>query len=134
MKGLLIWLCLATVGFARTDQLCVRHVVVPGYPRVARMARLQGSVTVRVKIASDGTVLEATGRGANGLLVRASEDNVRKWVFGRPPLGATVPRNQEVTYAYTLQGPPEYGESTPTVVLDLPSRVEISARPPEVQP
>ena len=116
------------------DDACVRYIVAPGYPRLARMARLQGSVTVEVKVAEDGRVLSAKGIGAHNLLIRASEENVAHWIFdtGLDKNGASIKRT--VIYVYRLEGKEQYYDSMPLVVFDLPGHVEITAHPPEPQP
>jgi len=130
-----VFLCLvllSTVLCQGGVERCVRHMVVPGYPRVARMARLEGIVNVQVEIRADGKVISATGSGANDLLNRASEENVREWLFGRDFHEGIS--KQTITYIYKLQGKEEYYDSSPVVVLDLPCRVEITGHPPQPQP
>ena len=75
------------------DQLCVRNLAVPEYPRLAVMARIQGEVKVEVEIGTDGKVLSAKARVPSGapkpaeLLSRAAEKNIIGWIF-EPPIGA----------------------------------------------
>ena len=137
MKSLFLFaFFLLTVGACRAaEDICVRHVVVPGYPRLARMARLQGSVTIEVEVGTDGTVTSTKASAASKLLARASEENVRLWTFCAPAAtGSLASSHTTITYTYKLEGNEEYYDPPPKVVLDLPSRVEITSHPPEAQP
>jgi TonB family protein len=99
------------------------------------MAQLEGTVTVVIEIGSDGRVISAKASGPSKLLERASEENARHWTFSGPPtrLGSGS-RQTKITYVYKLEGKPQYYDPPPTVVLDLPERVEITSQPPEPQP
>jgi TonB family protein len=110
----------------------VRHVVVPGYPRLARIARLEGTVSVEVEIGTDGTVISAKASGAHKLLERAAEENLRQWTF-EPTARGSVSKHT-IIFTYRLDGKEEDSESPPVVILDLPCRIEIIAHPPEPQP
>jgi len=122
-----------TVGVA-SDDVYVHHIVVPGYPNLARMAFLQGSVRVEVIIGEDGRVLSAKGSGASNLLVRASEENVRQWVFCVGSAKNHMALKRTAIYVYRLEGKEQNYELMPRVVLDLPWHIEITAHPPEPQP
>jgi TonB family protein len=113
--------------------MCVRHVVAPGYPHLARNASLQGIVTVEITISADGRVLSAKGSGAHQLLVSASVDNVRQWRFGSlNGVGAST-TTRVIIYQYVLRGKELYMDPPPSVILDLPDRVEITTHPAEPQ-
>src|SRR5690242_15360424 len=122
MKGLslcLLVLASATCGGAQV--LCVRHLVVPEYPRLARMARLQGAVTVAIKIDTQGSVVSAKASGASKLLQRAAEQNVRQWTFcPRPVSGGTSSNWSTITFVYRLEGREEYYDPPTRVAMDLP--------------
>jgi TonB family protein len=127
------FLVLSTVAYC-ADAMCVRHLVAPGYPHLARMASLQGSVTVDFEIAPDGRVISASGSGAaHKLLISTSEENIRQWTSGplQPP--GTSSTKHTITYIYKLEGKELYYDPPPTVVLDLPDRVEITTHPPELE-
>jgi TonB family protein len=51
------------------------------YPPIARQARIQGIVVVRVMINDDGKVLSATAISGAKLLVPEALSNVKKWKF-----------------------------------------------------
>lgn len=131
MKSIL-WLLLTLNSYQTVDATCVKHILVPRYPRLARLAQLQGAVTVKIEIGIDGTVVSTVSSGPDDLLRRASEENVQHWTFCRAPEG-TGPRMYSLTYVYKLEGAKEYNGSPPIVSIDLPDRVEIIGNPPEPQ-
>jgi TonB family protein len=136
VKGL-VWTCFLFLGtYAYCDgAVCIRHVAVPGYPRLARMASLQGSVTVDFEVSPDGQVISASGSGAaNRLLIRASEENIQQWTFRPPDQRGTSPTKRRIVYVYKLEGRKLYYDPPPTVVLDWPDRLQITTNPPEPQP
>lgn len=135
MKSLFLtsFLFLGTAAYGG-ERTCVRHLVAPGYPHLARMASLQGSVTVNFEILPDGRVISASGSGAaHKLLISASEENIRLWTFEplQPP--ATSPAKRKITYVYKFKGKQLYHDPPPTVVLDFPDRVKITTHPPQLQ-
>ena len=134
-RSFVFLLFMVTVSCSGAEKICVRHVIVPGYPRLARTARLQGLVRIDVGIGADGKVTSAKASGINKFLDRAAEENIRRWSFSpAAATGSSVPRHTIVTYVYRLDGKQEYYDPPPTVVLDLPYRVEITSNPPEPQP
>ena len=57
--------------------------VSPVYPSVPQSARVQGTVVVRLVIAPDGSVHDATVERSIPLLDQAALDAVRQWAFTR---------------------------------------------------
>jgi TonB family protein len=51
------------------------------YPPLAYMARIQGVVTVQVKLGEQGRVVEAVANSGPELLAAASVNNAKRWVF-----------------------------------------------------
>ncbi|MGH9515781.1 MAG: energy transducer TonB [Terriglobales bacterium] len=51
------------------------------YPPLARMARLQGIVVVRVRLDKDGKVVDAEGLSGHPILTSASIDGAKKMQF-----------------------------------------------------
>jgi outer membrane biosynthesis protein TonB len=100
----------------------------PLYPVLARQARIEG--TAEVKVTTDGTsITKITARGAHKILLDASEDNVRTWKLYRHK-----PQTFTVTFVYKLESPEVYGFVNPTVLLELPTRVEVRTRMPMAMP
>lgn len=90
---------------------------VPFYPPLARAARVEG--TVVLKVTTDGErVLETHIEKGNALLGQAADQNLRTWRFR-----AHAPTTFIVTYRYMLrdQGDPENSE----VLLRFPDYVEV---------
>lgn len=126
---------LVTSTCGSAQRVCVRHMIVPGYPRLARLARLQGSVSVEIQIDAKGEVVSAAATGASNILQRAAEQNLRQWTFyPRRLAGGSSSTRFAITFVYRLEGEQEYYDPPPRVVLDLPSRVQIMTNPPEPQP
>jgi len=129
MRLLLVLLISVTTLVHAADR-AVRHIVSPGYPRLARIAQLQGPISVDVRIAPDGKIVSAKASGAHQLLLRETEDNVRKWIF-EP---SATESHQIIHYRYILTGKQMYADPVPAVSFDLPNEVEIRSNPFEPQP
>lgn len=114
--------------------LCVRDLPVPNYSRLARMARLQGTVVVEVEISVDGKVVKERASGGHALLQREARANARQWTFRNVPLNSKFPVKHSITYVYRLEGESRYEDPPPVVKLTLPDRVEITSHPPTVEP
>lgn len=127
MRTIPLWLVLVMVA-CQKQQLHVRDIVAPDYPRDANVANIQGTVTVNILIDPDGRVIQARGSGAHPILVEAAEKNVSQWVFGPFPPVAEFPVNHTVTYIYKLEGPPAHVLVFPTIRTYLPDRIELRAR------
>lgn len=133
MRAFIFSLTLYFAGvFGAQPTICVKHIVSPGYPPVARLTRLQGTVIVDLRIGPDGRVLSASSTGNNEILCRASEDNIREWIFS-PSVSRREPSAMRFTYDYKLAGDEEKYGSAPTILFDLPDRVEIVAHPLQPQ-
>lgn len=70
----------AGVEETRTSARLVRTAPLK-YPRAARMAHIEGKVSVRAVIVPDGTVAHAYATEGNPLLARAAEESVRLWRY-----------------------------------------------------
>lgn len=82
--------------------LKVRNVV-PVYPEIARVARVQGTVVLDCTIGVDGRVDDVKVLGGPALLQAAAVDAVRQWLY-RPTLlnGVAVPVVMTVTVRFLL--------------------------------
>jgi TonB family protein len=127
--GLLCTLLMSITAFAADPQPFLKSAPMPFYPPLARQARIEGNVQLRVTINQNG---ETSVEGLSGpvLLRDATVQYVREWKFGWPhPCACTVSR--EVTFVYKILLP----EATPdspiaTVRWFSMSRVEIDSAPP----
>jgi protein TonB len=61
--------------------------VQPVYPPLARAARKEGTVVVRIRIGEDGAVTDAQVVESVPLLDRAALDAVRQWTFAPTVVG-----------------------------------------------
>ena len=73
------------------------HEVKPGYPKIAVMARIQGTVKIEAVIARDGTIRDARVVSGPPLLVAAALDAVRQWRYR-----ATILNDEAVEVALAL--------------------------------
>ncbi len=62
----------------------------PAFPPLARLARIEGVVSVRIDVDENGIVGEIAVEGGHPLLRKAVEDSVKKWTF------AASTRHQQV--------------------------------------
>ncbi len=102
----------------------VASIAVPIYPQLARTARIEG--VVHIKVTTDGHRVIATSfekGSAHPLLAQAAQDNVRTWQFA-----VHDPTTFTVTYRYKLSVDLK-AEQNPTVTLRLPTEIEINALP-----
>jgi hypothetical protein len=98
----------------------VADAKVPLYPPLARAARVQG--VVRVRITTDGhRVVSAAAESGPRILAAAAEDSARSWQFS-----SHEPTSFMATYTYKLVHSLKNGPENPTVVLRLPTEVEVS--------
>jgi hypothetical protein len=100
----------------------VAGAAVPLYPPLARAASVQG--VVHVNITTDGhRVVAARIVDGNKLLAAAAESNVRTWTFSLHEPTVFV-----VTYNYKLVTKWAGDPNNPEVVLQLPTKIEISTK------
>jgi hypothetical protein len=107
----------------------VREAREPVYPLDSRIKRIQGIVYVAVSIGDQGKVVSVRGTGADLLLVKSSEENASRWVWGPFPRNTQFPVAQTVIYDYKLEGNSTFVLTSPKVTMVLPGRVEIVASP-----
>lgn len=102
----------------------------PDYPIRARVDRIQGKALVSVQIDAHGTVVSAKGSGASSVLVKAAEENARKWRFGPFPASYRFPIYRQIVYVFRLEGRPVPVVTEPCdIKTKLPGWIEISAPP-----
>jgi outer membrane biosynthesis protein TonB len=99
----------------------VTHASVPFYPELARAARIAG--VVRLLLSTDGKrVSSVTVKSGPPMLIPAAEENVRTWEFKDH-----LPTKFTVTFQYKVLPESACAIDDGTVVLRLPTEVEISA-------
>jgi hypothetical protein len=94
----------------------------PLYPELARSARIEG--TAQMQVWTNGTsIVKVEGSGAHKLLIDAAEKNLRTWrLYPHKPISFTA------TFVYSLEQVEVPGFVNPSIVLHLPTRVEIRTK------
>jgi TonB family protein len=78
----------------------------PDYPPIARAARVQGDVVLRVHIDSDGHVSDQIVLSGPAMLQQAAIDGVRQWVYKPFQVdGEPVEVDMVINVIFTLSGP-----------------------------
>ena len=67
----------------------VKSKVTPMFPELARHLNLSGVVKIRLTVAPNGTVKDATLLGGHPLLANAALDAVKKWRYEAAPQEST---------------------------------------------
>ena len=100
----------------------IAAAMVPLYPPLARIARIEG--IVHVKVTTDGhKVIAARSEDGQKMLAEAAERNAQTWEFI-----THKPTTFIITYQYKLIADEKVNSGT-TVVLRLPTDVEVSTTP-----
>jgi TonB family protein len=127
VRGLLVALLFLTISPQAPPRFPI-HVESLIYPPVARMARIQGDAVLIAHIGSDGSVSIPILRSGHPLLLRAAENNLKKWKFQ-----SGESQEMEITYHFKLSEQPSDSAQT-ECAFDLPDSVTISTDVPTVQP
>lgn len=118
-----LWAWAAMAQNSKVALPMVAGASVPLYPPLARAANVQG--VVHVKITTDGHGVSATHvEDGHKLLAIAAEENARTWQFA-----THEPTTFMVTYHYKLDAKLKGNPNNPTVILRLPTEVEVSSAP-----
>lgn len=128
---------LASAGCGQKSALVTpKHIELPShYDQLARTARLQGTVTLRLSISGDGTVIDANPSStdrvleAHPLLQRRTEELIRRWKFTCANCAEHGKYSYVVTFIYRLEGTDSDYDDT-HVAVDLPDHVTITANSP----
>lgn len=128
---------LAVDGFSQaTPIITIKHLELLQYPNLARQARLQGTISIHLKIASGGVVLDAEPSTADALLKEhpllqtETVKLVRTWTFSCSHCAPESEYEHVLTFVYRLEGR-EAQSNNSHFTIDLPDRITITANPPE---
>ncbi len=100
----------------------VDAAAVPFYPALARVARIEGAVRLRVR--TDGKrASEVSVVSGHPLLARAAQENVRTWRFR-----SHSPTAFETTFHYRMLSESECEMDSGSVLLKLPTEIEVTAK------
>jgi TonB family protein len=105
----------------------VKAAETPIYPALARAARIEGTVLLKVK--TDGqVVVTVEAKDGHKMLREAAEQNVRTWRFY-----PHTPTSFEVSFVYRIGKLEVEGWSNSTVVMEFPTKVEVTTNAPQVE-
>src|SRR5690349_3413262 len=76
-----LFAAIAITSHAQTSDISVQRYEVPGYPLIAKTARVWGDVVLQLKLAPNGEVVEAKVVSGPPMLHQASLEAVKKWKF-----------------------------------------------------
>lgn len=119
-----IWVYLAFALLAMAAEPQLIHYATPGYPPLARQARIMGTVELEYSIDPAGKTTNVQVISGHPLLVQASASNLQTWIFKLESLAETGGRRR-VQFAYDLTAQPEKVE----VVFDGSARVIVRFAP-----
>jgi TonB family protein len=115
----------------------VKHLEPIGYPALARQARLQGSMSIHLKISSAGNVVDAEASTADALLKehpllqKETVKLIRKWKFSCANCPPNADYEHVLTFVYRLEGQ-EDQHSISRFTMDSPDHVTVTANPLQV--
>jgi TonB family protein len=129
---------LAAHGFSQDKPvIIVKHLEPMRYPDLARQARLQGSISIRLKISSSGNVVDAeastadTLLKAHPLLQKETVNLVRRWTFGCANCPPKAEYEHYLIFVYRLEGQ-ETQSNNSRFTMDSPDHVTVATNPPQV--
>ena len=94
----------------------------PLYPMMARIARVQG--VVKIRVTTDGEkVISAEAESGPPMLVKFARENILTWEFAKHS-----PTTFVTTFEYVIEGPDQCMYSNGVSALNLPLEVRISAK------
>lgn len=127
---------LAAAQEANHPLVYAKHVEPPYYPPLPRMARVSGTVEMKLKIGVDGKVLSVEsmpGKGkVSSLLKDDAEKNVKTWTFGCVGCPPNAPFEHTIKFEYALDD--KLPDRTTKTMMDLPDEVTMSAGPVPIEP
>ena len=106
----------------------VRSFLAPGYPAVARQARIQGEVHLRVVVGPDGRVVSVESSVGPDILVAHAKANIVRWSY--TPTGQSM--NLNVVYTFRLEKPETERLPVPRIELESPIHIIITSDLPRV--
>jgi TonB family protein len=103
------------------------------YPRLARSARITGTVVVRLSLADDGFVTEAEAVSGHPLLTAAACTNAREWRFrpSKPDRGGS--QAAYLIYRFVLRGSCAGSQCREAFWVEYPNLVVVRSEIPPLQ-
>jgi TonB family protein len=103
------------------------------YPLLGRMARITGTVVVRLTIGPDGSVTNAMSVSGHPLLAKAACENARQWKFERAKSERREERDVYLVYRFLLRGTCAGRDCRQKFSVDLPNLVTVTSEIPPIQ-
>ena len=118
---LIVLMSFSAAAQERPELPLVISAAVPTYPHEAVLAGIEGSVTIR--LTTDGfRAVRLEVKNGQPMLARFAQESLRTWRFEKHR-----PTAFEVTFRYRLLPVGDCAFQNPTVMLKLPTEVEISS-------
>jgi TonB family protein len=118
--------------YAQTSDISVQRYEVPGYPAIAKTARIEGDVLLQLKLAPNGDVVDAKVISGSRWLQQASLDAVKKWKYYCKSCKYGEPFEHQITFAFRSDTKLDYRDVS--VEFKLPSKITVTVGPPLIQP
>jgi len=132
MTRFVTWLLLflgSSLAISQTasNELRVKRIVSVEYPRIARLAYVQGNVELIASISQDGSVLGIRNVSGSAYLDQAAKDGLTKWLFTGCSSGSLC--EIKIVFSFViLEGRCEDSPSS-QFEADLPDHVTIKSKP-----
>lgn len=106
------------------------------YPRLATLARIEGTVELRCEIAEDGSVKAVTVRSGHEILAKGARENAMRWRFAKATDSRLDPENDVVTlvYVFRLTGICKRASCPTSFSFQFPNLVTVETAAPLLQP
>jgi hypothetical protein len=119
--GLGLGVSMSAAQESKPSSIRIASAGVPLYPPAPRVAHIEG--VVRLRLTTDGERVSAIEvESGQPMLARAAQENIKTWRFEKHS-----PATFEATFRYRILTPSECGTDNGTVLLRLPTQVEVSA-------
>jgi TonB family protein len=130
--SMVLFLLLSVSSLTADPEPYLKSAPMPFYPGLARAARIEGKVSLRLTVDEQGGTSEVEATSGHIMLRQAAIENVKNWKFGWPqPCMCRVHR--EVVFLYKLSGKQETSESPTAIVRWFgKTRVEVEADVPPI--
>jgi TonB family protein len=127
LRVVLCSLLLAWSPLLAAEESCrVKAAVAPQYPPIAVLARLSGSVAVRVVVDQSGNVTHADATGGHPVLKKTATEAAKKWKFEVAPA-----QSRTTLLEFDFEILPEKADLESETTFMPPNRVQVKKRPPE---
>ena len=122
-----VFLLFATGYTQEPADTYITWLQMPCYPPLAREARVQGTVKVKVAVAGDGTVASAEPIEGNPMLRAAAVANIQTWKFGAGESQDLSRLRTTVAFEYKLEDESDWERCAARVVFDSFNKVTVVA-------